>query len=58
MAILSSTPAANMLNRNNIVHATLAAGAPLTALIAQAKLDAAAELNLTTVTGGDIAPNK
>lgn len=58
MAILSSTPAANYLNRNNIVHPSLPAGAALTALIAQAKLDAAAELNVTTVTGGDIPPSR
>lgn len=56
--ILSSTPAANMLNRTNIADATLPAGAALTAKIAQAQLDAAAEIGLTTVTGGTIQPNK
>lgn len=58
MAILSTSAAANYLNRANIVHPSLPAGAALTALIAQAKLDAAAELGLTTVTGGDIPPSR
>lgn len=58
MAYATTTPAANYLTRNNICHPTLPAGAPLTALIAQAQLDAAAEFNVTTVTGGTIAPSK
>lgn len=58
MAILSTTAAANYLNRNNICHPSLPAGAALTALIAQGQLDAAAEMGVTTVTGGTIAPSK
>lgn len=58
MAIVTVSPEAAYLTKNNICHPDLAAGATLTALEVKGRNDVASAHGLATVTGGSIPPKK